>query len=111
MQVPPDIRFRNMEPSAAVEADVQDQIAKLEEVYDRITSCQVVITAPHQQAPTGEPYHVRIYLAVPQHDIVVDRDPGDRLAHQKDVDSAIHDAFQAARRQLVEVRDKLRGRM
>ena len=75
MQVPPDISFRNMEPSDAIEADVRDHIAKLEEVYDRITSCKVVVTAPHQEAPTGEPYHVRIYLAVPQHDIVVDRDP------------------------------------
>lgn len=110
MQVAPEISFRNMEPSDVIEADVRDHIAKLEQVYDRITSCKVVIQAPNQEAPTGEPYHVRIYAAVPQHDIVVDQDPGDKQSHQKDVSLAIRDAFQAARRQLTEVRDKLRNR-
>lgn len=109
MQVPPEISFRNMEPSAEVEGDVREHVAKLEEVYDRITSCKVVVEAPNQGAPASEPYHVRIYLSVPQHDVVVDRDPGNRQAHQRNLHLAIHDAFQAARRQLKDVAERLRG--
>lgn len=108
MQVPLELSFRNMERSAEIEAEVRDKVDKLEEFYDRITSCRVVIEAPHQHHRKGNVYHVRIYLSVPQHDVVVERDPGEHHAHQ-DVHVAIRDAFDAARRQLQDLARKQRG--
>jgi cold shock CspA family protein/ribosome-associated translation inhibitor RaiA len=108
MQVPLEISFRGMDRSPELEAEVREKAAKLEEFYDRITACRVVIEAPHQHHRTGNVYHVRIYLSVPQHDIAVDRDPGEHHAHE-DVHVAIRDAFDASRRQLQDVARKLRG--
>lgn len=108
MLVPLEIRFRNMEHSPELEADVREKAAKLDEFYDRITACQVVIEAPHQHHRKGNLYHVRVYLSIPQNDISVDRDPGEHQAHE-DVRVAIRDAFDSARRQLQDRVRKLRG--
>jgi cold shock CspA family protein/ribosome-associated translation inhibitor RaiA len=109
MQVPVEINFRNMEHSPELEELVQTKVSKLEEFYDRITACRVVVEAPHQHHQKGNEYHVRIYLSVPQHDIVVDRDPGEHHSHQ-DVNVAIRDAFDAARRQVQDFARKLEGK-
>ncbi len=108
MQVPLEISFRNMERSPELEAEVREKADKLEEFYDRITACRVVVEAPHQHHRQGNVYHVRVYLSVPEHDIAVDRDPGTHHAHE-DVRVAIRDAFDAARRQLQDVARELRG--
>ncbi|MEX1229608.1 MAG: HPF/RaiA family ribosome-associated protein [Planctomycetaceae bacterium] len=108
MQVPLELSFRNMEHSPEIEADVRNRADKLNEFYDRITACRVVVEAPHQHHQKGNIYHVRIYLSLPQHDIAVDRDPEEHQAHQ-DVHVAIRDAFDAARRQLQDAARKLRG--
>jgi ribosomal subunit interface protein len=110
MQVPIEVSFRNMEHSAEIEDDVREKAAKLDEFFDRITACRVVVEAPHQHHQSGNIYHVRVYLSVPQHDIVVDRDPGAHHAHE-DVHVAIRDAFDAARRQLQDVARKMEGKI
>ncbi len=109
MQVPLEITFRNMEPSLEIEDEVRDKAAKLEEFYDRITACRVVVEAPHRHHRKGNLYRVRVYLSVPEHDIAVDRDPGDEHAHE-DVHVAIRDAFKAARRRLQDVARKFQGK-
>lgn len=109
MMVPPEISFRNMDSTPEMDTEVRERISKLEEIYDRITSCKVVVEAPEKELPTSEPFHCKIYLAIPRHDIVVDRDPGDVTTHQKDVYAAIHDSFQAAERQLKKTVNLMRG--
>lgn len=109
MQVPLEVSFRNMERSPELEAAVREKAAKLEEFYDRITACRVVVEAPHEHHQKGNLYHVRVYLSLPEHDVAVDRDPGEHHAHE-DVQVAIRDAFKAARRQLQDVVRKLRGK-
>jgi len=99
MQVPLHISFRNMEPSAAVEAKVRERAAKLDRFFDRITSCRVVVEAPHQHHHQGKLFHVRIDLSVPGGELLVNRDPAKQHAHE-DVYVAIRDAFDAARRRL-----------
>ena len=42
--------------------------AKLEEFFSRITSCRVVVEAPHRHHKSGELFHVRIDLGVPGHE-------------------------------------------
>lgn len=109
MEVPVELSFRNMLHSSEMEATVREKVAKLEEFYDRITAARVVVEAPHHRHRKGNEYHVRIFLSVPQHEIVVDRDPGEHHSHE-DVYVAIRDAFDAARRQLQDYARKLDGR-
>jgi len=43
METPLEITFRNLDHSDAVEAKVREKVAKLEQAYDRITSCRVAL--------------------------------------------------------------------
>lgn len=99
MQIEPEIVFHNMDRSAAIEDRVAEHIARLERFHERITSCRVVVDAPHRHGHKGKIYHVRVDLTVPGGEIVADRDPGLNHAHE-DVNVAIRDAFAAATRQL-----------
>ncbi|HXH64648.1 MAG TPA: HPF/RaiA family ribosome-associated protein [Mariprofundaceae bacterium] len=108
MQVSPQITFRNMEPSAALEAAVHDKMGKMEQFYDRITACHVVIEAPHRRHHQGRLYSVHIDITLPQGKIVVSHDPQDKHAHE-DVYVALRDAFNAAYRQLEDYQRRQRG--
>jgi len=101
MQLPLQITFRYMEPSAAIEARVRDRADKLERFYDRIMGCRVVVEAPHRHHHQGKLYHVRIDLTVPNGEVVVSREPAEHHAHE-DVYVAIRDAFDAAQRRLAD---------
>ncbi len=99
MQLPLEITFRNMDPSPAVQANVRDRVAKLEQFYDRIVACRVAIEAPHKHHHKGRLYHVRVDITVPDGELVASRRPEDNHAHE-DVYVAVRDACQAAERQL-----------
>ncbi len=99
MQIPLDIDFQNLEPSDFVASRIRERAEKLNRFSDRITSCRVVVEAPHRHHHKGNAYHVRILLRLPSDEIVVSHDPGDNRAHD-DVYVAIRDAFDAAERQL-----------
>lgn len=107
MQIPPEISFRNVEPSERNKEKILREIDKLERFFDRITRCRVVVEVPHQHSEQGNLYHVGIRLTVPTTELVVSRDHGDRASHQ-DLDVAITDSFQTMRRQLEEYADQLR---
>ena len=108
MQSPLNISFRNMDPSVAIETRVREKAEKLERLYDRIISCEVVVEAPHRNHQKGKLYDVRINLSVPGDDINVGRTGPQNHAHE-DVYVAIRDAFAAAGRQLEDHVRKMRG--
>ena len=108
MQSPLNISFRNMDPSEAIETRVREKAEKLERLYDRIISCEVVVGAPHRNHQKGKLYDVRINLSVPGDDINVGRTGPQNHAHE-DVYVAIRDAFAAAGRQLEDHVRKMRG--
>jgi ribosomal subunit interface protein len=110
MQIPLQISFRNMDASEAVEADVREKAARLSQFYERITSCRVVIDAPHHHHHKGNLYDVRIDLTVPGEEIVVQRSGPENQAHE-DVYVAVRDAFNAATRRLQDHVRKTTGRM
>jgi ribosomal subunit interface protein len=99
MKLEPQITFRNMEPSEAMEQNIRERAEKLDRFHDQIMSCRVMVEAQHRHHHQGNVYHVRIDLTVPGEELVVSRDPGRDHAHE-DVYVAIRDAFDAARRQL-----------
>lgn len=111
------ITFRNMPPSEAVSVRIQQETEKLGKYFDGITSCAVVIEAPAKHHHHGEPFHVRVELAVPGKEIVVGHNPSLRAkrvqeeegrktksqeieAPHKDLYVTIRDSFEALRRQL-----------
>ena len=75
MILPVQITFRNMPPSDAVAARVQEEAKKLDEFCRRITSCRVIIETSHRHHKWGEHFHVRIELGVPRGKIVVRHEP------------------------------------
>ncbi len=108
MQTPLQVTFHQMPTSAAVENDVRSWTDQLEEVFDRITSCQVLIELPHRHQQQGRLFHVRIDLHVPGKHIVAGRSPDQDRSHEN-VHAAIRDAFEAAQRQLVDYVARHRG--
>jgi len=99
MQLPLQITFRNMEPSEAIEAKIRERSERLDRVYERITSCRVVVEAPHRHHHQGNLVHLRIDLKVPNGELVVNREPDQHHAHE-DAYVAVRDAFDAMQRQL-----------
>lgn len=96
------IVFHNLEPSAAVEADIRDRFVKLEKRYDRLVSCRVSIEKLHRQHRTGNLFEVHIDMLVPGAELAVSKQPQrakERYANP-DVYASIRDAFAAAERQL-----------
>ena len=108
MKLPIEITFRDIPRSEAIETAVRAKAAKLEEFYDRIMSCRVVVESPHRHRHKGNIYHVRIDLTVPGKEMVIRRDPKEHSAHE-DVYVAIRDAFDAAKRQLEDYARRQRG--
>ena len=108
MQVPLQVTFRNMPPSPAVEADIREKTAKLEEFYDRITSVRVMVETPHRQHRQGKLFHVRVDVRVPGRELVVRREPAHHHEYE-DVHVAVRDAFDAAKRQIEDYVRETRG--
>jgi len=90
------ITVRDMPHSEALEARVRRQMAGLERIYPRITSVHITMEAPHHHMRSGNQFSVKLDIRVPGGEIVVNRD------HAEDAYVALRDAFQAARRQLIE---------
>jgi hypothetical protein len=106
--IPVQITFRHMESSAAVETRVRELANHLGVFSDRITSCRVVVDSPHRHQHQGKVFNVKVQLALPGDDVVVDMERPQRDGHE-DVYVVIRDAFDAARRQLQARMASLRG--
>jgi len=103
MQIPLQITFHGIDHSDAVEERIREKTAKLEQIFDRITSCRVVVESHHRNTSNlhlkGQPFHIRIDLTVPGTELVVKRDPKDAHVNE-DVFVALRDAFDTMTRQL-----------
>jgi ribosome-associated translation inhibitor RaiA len=110
MTIPMQISFKGIDHSDALTAHITAVAGKLEQVYDRIERCEVVVEAPHRHSPRTPQFHVRVRLHVPGNDVIVDRDAdaGGDQPHD-DPYIAVRDAFQAARRRLTAHVQRLRG--
>ena len=102
MERPLDIGFHNMEPSAAIEAEIRQRVEKLERRYSNLIGCRVTVEALHNQHRTGNVHEVHIVLSVPGRDLAVSREPHrakERYANPN-MHAILRDAFEAAERQL-----------
>lgn len=103
VEIPPSITVRNVSLSEAAKSTILKKAKGLDSFYKRITSCRVIVDAPHRHHSKGMLYNVRIDLTVPGAELVVKREP------HKDLYVAIRDAFDAARRQLKDFALRQRG--
>lgn len=99
MQQPLRISFRGTDASPAVEARIHELFERLDRLFQHMTSCHVVVDAPHGKHHQGQLYDVRIHIHVPGHEIVVNGDGSQDHAHE-DVFVALRDAFAAVEHKL-----------
>lgn len=75
MKIPLKITFRDMPPSKAIEAVIREKASKLDSFCGDITSCRVIVDAPHRHHHKGKAYVVRINMTVPGGDLAVNHEP------------------------------------
>lgn len=110
MQIPVQITFRGMSASPAAEARIHEKTNKLNTFYERITSCRVVVEAPHKRQKKGKLYLVSIDVTVPGGEFVVNTGKRFNRSHE-DLYVAIRDAFDAMRRRLEDHNRESRGQV
>jgi ribosome-associated translation inhibitor RaiA len=115
-----------MESSGEVEEWIRNEADKLDEFYNRIMACRVVVEIPSRHRKFGGLYHIRIDLTVPGGELVVKREPslhrsirqkGERkIAKHLEVNvphrelrQAIDDAFKEMGRRLQDYARRQRG--
>ena len=108
MQLTPEITFRGLESTPALETKVRERVDRLDRLHARIMGCRVAIESHHRHQHKGKLYHVRIDLTVPGDELVVSRAPEANHAHE-DAYVAIRDAFDAMERQLESFAGRRRG--
>jgi cold shock CspA family protein len=134
MEIPLKITFRNMPSSKAIEANIREKVNKLDSLYGGITSCRVIVEAPHRHHHKGKAYQVRIDMAVPGDEIVINRAPkrleAAKSSHSEELENglaeshepskhgahedayvAIRDAFNAAGRKLQDHARRKQGKV
>lgn len=105
MQVPVEIAFHNIEKSEWAEGEIRARVAKLEKIYDRITTCRVRVDQRANSSTRSIPPVVRVEISVPGYkDIVVSHEPDHlQLKYQSpDLHNAINEAFRIAEDRLSE---------
>ena len=116
MAVPIQLTFRNADATEAIRDEIRDHAQKLELFYSPIMNCRVQVEGPAIHQKRGYSFQVRIRLSLPGGEIVINRAPtlrpeerGMAKAHhhraemetdRKNIQGAIKQAFDAARRQL-----------
>lgn len=103
MQRPLKITIHGIDHSNMLETRIRTKAEKLEQFFEHMTSCHVIVDMPHKHHYQGNNFNVRIDISVPGNEIVVTHD------HAEDVYVALRDAFDAANRRLKDYAHKLRG--
>lgn len=99
----PQITYRGMPHSPAMDAKIIEHASRLDDVNPRITRCHVIVSETDKHKSKGNCFEVHVDLHIPGHEIV---------ATQKanaDAYAAINEAFEVATRQLDDVMRRQRG--
>jgi cold shock CspA family protein/ribosome-associated translation inhibitor RaiA len=113
MQIPVEIAFHNLDNITWAESEIRARVAKLEKIYDRLTTCRVRVDQRATNATGTIPPVVRIELSIPGHkDLVVSHEPDhlQRKFQTPDLHNAINEAFRIAEDRLVEFKNQRQRR-
>ena len=98
------ITSRDFALTGAIETLIRKRAERLDNYFDRITSCHVVLSAPTvKHHRSGGPYDVHIVLHVPGGELAVNRQ------HGEDLSIAVRNAFDSVRRKLQDHVREMRG--
>jgi ribosomal subunit interface protein len=100
VKIPPEITYRGVEKTDAIEALINEKIAKLERVCDHISSCHIVVEKDQERPRDRSPYRVHLDITVPpSHELAAESTLSNQTQYA-DLDTVIRDAFDKAWRQL-----------
>ena len=103
MKIPLQISLRGIAHSNALYNAIQEKAEKLDRYYNHIMSCRVVLELVGRHKQQGKQFSAHIDLKVPGGEIVVNKE------HDEDLQIALRDAFDAARRRLEDFAREQRG--
>jgi ribosomal subunit interface protein len=103
MQIPLQISLHGIAHSNALYNAIREKAEKLERYYDHVMSCRVVLELGGRHKRKGKQFNVRIDLKVPGGELAITRE------HDEDLQVALRDAFDAARRRLEDYARGQRG--
>jgi ribosome-associated translation inhibitor RaiA len=109
MNTPLEITFKGLDRSAAIETKITEKAAKLEKVFDRMTHCRVVVAAPNKHHHKGKSYEIKIDIGIPDHAPLILTHESHVGDAQEDLQIALRDAFDAAKRRLDDIAERLKG--
>jgi hypothetical protein len=122
MNIPVDIRFRNLRRSSLIEDDIRRRAEKLTAYCGDLIACRVLVEVPHRHHEKGNRYRVRIDLVAPGTEIAVAHASSLRAVGEEarlkaleidamriDVQLVVREAFEAARRRLQDYARRRRG--
>ena len=104
MKIPLRISTRKLILSKPAIANIKSKAEKLEQIYDHIISCKVMVETPHRHKNHGSLFNVSIDISLPGAELAVKRETNE------DVYVAIRDAFDVARRQLLNYNGKRKAK-
>ena len=94
------ITFEGVQHSDVIEGYIRNELENLRDVDAYVTSSTIVVTQPRAKHFSGDPYRLRVRLAVAgSPDINVNHDPGAGRRHDA-MQIAVRDAFRIVRRRL-----------
>jgi ribosome-associated translation inhibitor RaiA len=99
MQTPLQLTFRSMEHSEALAVHLRKRAARLDELFDGVISCHVVIERAGHHHQHGDRYRFSINVSLPGHELNVTHDPPEDRAERTTL-AAADRAFDEAERQL-----------
>jgi ribosomal subunit interface protein len=99
----PQITYRGMAHSPAMDERINELAAKLDDLHPKITRCHVVVDETDRHKHKGNLFEVRVDLHVPGSEIVATRQS------HTDAYAAIGDAFDVVTRQLEDTVRRQRG--
>lgn len=95
-----------MDSSPAIEEHIRQRIDELEKYHPRIIGCRVVVKAQDKRKVRGRSFEVQLTVSVPGPDVYVSREVGQSNSSD-DMNLAIHQTFDAARRLLKKQDEKM----
>jgi ribosome-associated translation inhibitor RaiA len=107
MDIPLEIHFHGIDKSKAVEDRVREKVAKLAKHFGRMTSCRVVLEAPHRNPQKAKVYQIKIEIGVPSRRPIVVSHEREGSHAAEELNLALRDAFEAALRKVDGVASKI----
>jgi cold shock CspA family protein len=111
MQTPVQIDFQGLDVNPEIRRVIDARLKQFEDRFGRITAGRIMLKAPGGHHRTGGQYEITVRLALPDgREVNIGRTPlkDERYA---DLNFAINDAFNRARRQLQDQVRKLQGQV